>query len=126
MMLGALVSWWYTAGWMGVFHRGLGKVGSVMGFFSVGTLFSTLFEPFHQISAGQVQGPFEARMRAFGDRLFSRIFGAVIRGLFIVAGLIAGAFGLLLVAVVVVLWPFVPLLPFIGLALTAMGWVPTW
>jgi hypothetical protein len=122
MMLLALVSWWYTTGWAEVARRVVGRMGRVLEAFSVGLLFKTLFAPFRQISAGGVQGPMAVQLRAFGDRLFSRFFGAVVRGIFILFGLIgallAGLFGL----VQLLLWPLLPVLPLVGLLLMLMGW----
>jgi len=89
--------------------------------FSVGLLLRTLFAPFRQISAGNVQGPMAVQVRALGDRLFSRVFGAVVRGFFILFGLIgallAGLFGL----VQLLLWPLLPVLPLVGLLLMVLG-----
>jgi len=122
MMIVALFSWWYSAGWA----RLTGRVGSRMQImletFSVALLLRTLFDPFRQISAGQVRGSFDAQLRAMGDRAFSRVFGAIVRSLFILIGLgaalLAGLFGL----VELVVWPVVPFLPVVGIALTVLGW----
>lgn len=121
-MIVALFSWWYGAGWA----RLVGRIGTRMQVmletFSVALLLRTLFDPFRQISAGQVRGSFDMQLRAMGDRLFSRVFGAVVRGLFILIGLIAallvGLFGLL----ELLTWPLIPFLPVIGIVLMALGW----
>lgn len=122
MILLALISWWYGAGWGRLVKRMVERVDNVLAFFSVGTLLKTLFAPFRQISAGHVQGPMNVQMRAFFDRLFSRFIGAFMRGLMIIVGffsaLFAGIFGLLLLLV----WPLVPVLPIAGLIAWTMGW----
>lgn len=92
--------------------------------FSVGLLLRTLFDPFRQISAGQVRGSFDAQLRALGDRLFSRVFGAIVRSIFIFIGLIGAFFAGLLGVVELLLWPVVPFLPVIGIALMVSGWQP--
>ena len=92
--------------------------------FSVGLLAGTLFAPFRQISAGQVHVGVDAQMRAFGDRLFSRVFGAFIRTLFILIGLFAAFLMGLVGAVQLIMWPLLPFLPVVGLVLALMGWTP--
>jgi hypothetical protein len=123
MMLLALFSWWYTTGWAELARRVAGRVERTLQSFSVGLLAKSLFSPFRQISADNVQGSFDVQMRAFGDRLFSRFFGAFVRSFFILFGfvgaLLTGAVGLVQLAV----WPLVPALPVLGFALAFVGWV---
>lgn len=121
MMALALFSWWYTAGWGRAAARVGGSVKSVLESFSVGLLARTLFDPFRQIDAGSVHGSLDVQMRAFGDRLFSRVFGAFIRSIFIILGLLCALGAGLLGVVIVLLWPLVPLLPVVGLVLTLSG-----
>ena len=122
MIIVALFSWWYGAGWARACRRIGLRVGVMLETFSVALLLRTLFDPFRQISAGQVRGSFDTQLRALGDRLFSRAFGAVVRSIFIFVGLAAslgvGLFGL----VEVIVWPVVPFLPIVGLALMLSGW----
>jgi hypothetical protein len=122
MILFSMLSWWYTAGWSALATRIGHRINTVMESFSVSLLMGSLFEPFRQISAGQVRGGgFDVQLRAFGDRLFSRLFGAVIRSLFIGMGLV-GAFLTAIVGMVqLAVWPFVPFLPFIGIGLAIAG-----
>jgi hypothetical protein len=124
MMIVALFSWWYGAGWARTMKRVGARMDLLLETFSVAILLRTLFDPFHQISAGQVRGSFDVQLRALGDRVFSRVFGAVVRSLFIIIGVVAalsaGLFGLLELLV----WPLMPFLPLIGLGLTVIGWQP--
>lgn len=121
-MIVALFSWWYGAGWARLIGRVGTRMQAMLETFSVALLARTLFAPFRQISAGQVRGSFDMQLRALGDRLFSRLFGAVVRSLFIfigaVAALLAGLLGLL----EAIVWPVVPLLPVAGIVLTLLGW----
>lgn len=122
MMIVSLFSWWYGAGWARAANRVGGRVESVLETFSVALLLRTLFAPYRQISAGHiVGGSFDMKFKAWGDRAFSRVFGAVIRSFVIFAGLVAallaGVFGL----VELLLWPLAPLLPLAGIALMAAG-----
>lgn len=122
MMLLEVVTWWYGAGWAKVAARIGGRVGAILEAFSVGLLLRTLFDPFRQIDAGGNGGKsLDAQLRALGDNLFSRIFGAFIRTLFIVLGLLAAAGAAVLGVVQLLLWPLVPLLPILGIVLAGIG-----
>ena len=124
MMVVALLSWWYTAGWSRLANQSGKRISLVLENFSVGLLARSLFDPYRQISSEQVQGGLDAKMRALGDRMFSRVFGAVVRSIFIVVGS-AGAVAVGVIGwVQIILWPFVPLLPIIGLIVMLTGWLP--
>lgn len=124
MILVETAAWWYAAGWAALARRAGRRVKTTLGYFSVGLLAKTLFDPFRQIDAGRARGSLQAQWHAFGDRLVSRIIGAGVRTVVIFAGLVSalviGVVGL----VQLVIWPLVPLLPIIGIALAAMGWTP--
>ena len=121
MMLLALFSWWYSTGWANLAVRVGQRVETVLEFFSVSELARTLFAPFHQISAGRVQGSFDAQMRAFGDRLFSRVFGAFVRTVFIVIGLVGALLAAVAGLVQLVVWPVLPFFPILGVVAAVMG-----
>ena len=121
MMIVALFSWWYGAGWARAAKRVGGRMQTMLETFSVALLLRTLFDPFRQISAQQVRGSFDTQLRAMGDRLFSRVFGAVVRSIFIVIGIL-GALGAGLLGVIeLIVWPLVPFFPIIGVALLLAG-----
>lgn len=124
MMIVALFSWWYGVGWAQRTKRSGTRIQLALEMFSVSLLLRTLFDPFRQISAGQVRGSFDARMHAFGDRLFSRIFGAVVRSLFICIGVVLALFTGLFGLLELVIWPVIPLFPVMGLILMVIGWKP--
>jgi len=123
MLALALFSWWYTTAWKNLAQQIERRVDRCLDFFSVGLLFRTLFDPFRQISAGSVRGSMDVKMRAFADRSFSRVFGAFVRTLFIVLGLLTSAVLIIVGFVQLLLWPIVPFLPLIGIAGFALGWV---
>lgn len=126
MFLVGIISWWYGEGWLGQFGRVRTRLTSTAQFFSVGQLFLTLFAPFRQISAGSVRGPVGAQLRAFFDRLLSRIIGSIVRTFTIVAGLVVMLVQLLAECVVIILWLVLPIVPVAGFIMMAIGWVPTW
>jgi hypothetical protein len=123
MVVLELLGWWYGVGWLALMRRMSGNVQTVLGLFSVGQLFGSLFAPFRQISAGRVQGPLGVRFRAWGDRVFSRGIGAVVRTILIVVGIISAVVSTLWGLAVLLVWPLLPLLPFTGLLLMLSGYI---
>lgn len=126
MFLVGIISWWYGQGWVGQFGRVRARLTSTAQFFSVGQLFLTLFAPFRQISAGSVRGPVGAQLRAFFDRLLSRIIGSIVRTFTIIAGLVVMLLQVIAELIVIVLWLALPIAPIAGFIMMAIGWVPTW
>ncbi len=120
------LSWWYGAGWKARLVRLREQLSSSYDYFSIGSLARTLFSPYKQISAGQVAGPIGVKWRAFVDRLISRIIGAFVRTLFIVVGSVWLLLQVVFGALVLIIWPVVPVMPFIGFILMISGWVPLW
>ena len=124
MFIVGMLSWWYGPGWrQRAAHLGE-RLAATMDYFSIDLLLKTFFSPFRQISAGKVQGPLGVQLRAFTDRLISRIIGAMIRFTMVIVGSLAILFHAFVGVVSLVLWAFVPLLPLIGIMLFSMGWVP--
>lgn len=102
------------------------RMGATMDYFSIDLLLRTLFSPFRQISAGKVRGPLAVQMRAFFDRLVSRVIGAMVRSFMIVIGLVAIISYTLIGCLVLLLWAIVPLFPIIGVVLFISGWLLPW
>jgi hypothetical protein len=123
-MIGALLGWWYGAGWQLQAKDVLRRFDELSDNFSIGLLFRTLFSPFRQISAGSVSGPLGVQMRAWLDRLISRFIGALIRSAVIIAGLISMVIFGVVNVLILIFWPFIPLLPLVGILLAISGWVP--
>jgi hypothetical protein len=121
MVIISLFSWWYTTGWMALVQKGSKRVESVLKFFSVPLLVTSLFAPFRQISAGRVNGPLSVQLQAWGDRLFSRFIGAFIRTFLIIIGLLIVSLMSAVVLITVVLWPLLPAAPVIGLLMIGGG-----
>ena len=86
--------------------------------FSIGLLFKTLFQPFRQISA--TDGRKTTAGEKIVDALVSRLVGFIVR-IFII---IAGAISLILLAiggvVLGLLWPAIPLMPLVGVAISSI------
>lgn len=121
MVIISLFSWWYTTGWMALIQKGSKRVESVLKFFSVPLLLTSLFAPFRQISAGRVNGPLGVQLRAWGDRLFSRFIGAFIRSFLIIIGLVVVSLISAVCLLAALVWPLLPLAPIIGLFMIGGG-----
>jgi hypothetical protein len=124
MFIVGLLGWWYGPGWRGYIRRVGERLAATADFFSIGLLFRTLFSPFRQISAGRVRGPLGVQMRAFFDRLTSRLIGAMVRTAMIVAGIMVLIFHSVLGGVTIVAWLLVPAIPFAGIVMASGGWMP--
>ncbi len=126
MFLVGILSWWYKNGWKSRVQIVKSRFESSADFFSIRLLASTIFAPFRQISAGSVSGPLAEQLRAFFDRLISRVVGAVVRTFMIIFGGLAMILQLIFGGFVIIIWPILPFLPVIGLILMVTGWVPQW
>jgi hypothetical protein len=115
MLLTTFFGWWYGVGWLSLSRKIGGRVVGVLKFFSVGQLAASLFAPFRQISAGRVQGPLGVQLRAWGDKQFSRVIGAIVRLILIAFGLLGALFYGVLGGIMVVLWPILPFMPIVGI-----------
>ncbi len=124
MFLADILYWWYGSGWLGQLKKIMDRLTAAIDFFSIGLLITTLFSPFRQISAEKIDGPIGDKLRAFVDKLISRVVGATVRTLLIVIGIaviiIQFAFGI----VFLITWLFIPAFPVIGLIMAVIGWVP--
>jgi len=100
------------------------KLMSTLDYFSIDLLLRTFFSPFRQISAGRVRGPLGVQMRAFFDRLISRVIGAMIRFTMIIFGIFAIVMYTVVGGAMVAVWGVIPLLPVLGVVLFVSGWVP--
>ena len=107
MLVLAFFSWWYGRGWRqvaGSFRR----LRAVSQLFSVGQLLRTLFAPWRRIIT-YPGASLADKWRAWGDNLFSRMIGFVVRLIVLLAAAIALAIIMLLTALETILWPLLPL-----------------
>jgi hypothetical protein len=124
MFIVGILQWWYGRGWAMRAVRLREKLMGTLDYFSIDLLLRTFFSPFRQISAGQVRGPIGVQMRAFFDRLISRVIGAMIRLTMIIFGIVAITLYAVIGGVVVAVWGLIPFLPVLGIVLFLSGWVP--
>ncbi len=126
MFLVGIISWWYGTGWKGQLRRIRDRLAATAGYFSIGQLFSTLFSPFRQISAGSVDGPISNQMRAFFDKTLSRVIGAIVRLFTIFAGIFSLVVQFIFELIISIIWLTLPVFPVAGLILFVIGWAPKW
>ncbi len=123
MAVAEIFLWWYAAGWRTFIQKNRNAISSITDFFSMSSLVRTLFKPYRQISAetANANSSLDLKFHMFLDRLISRFVGFCSRLILLLAGsviiLIGGVFSLILI----ILWPFIPLLPIVGIILTVMG-----
>jgi len=115
MIILSLFSWWYTTGWLTLARKCADRVRGLLQFFSVPLLLGSLFAPFRQISSEHVDGPIGVQLAALGDRIFSRVIGAIVRSFLIVVGAAAVLIFGMFCIVIMLGWPLVPAAPLIGL-----------
>lgn len=121
LLVTELLKWWYTAGLHQRLRQISVKLDGTIDYFSMDLLIKTLFAPFRQISAGSVDGSLEVKLRAFIDKLFSRLIGAFVRTVLLVIGGVTILLQTVLALIIMVLWLAVPALPIVGVALTVLG-----
>lgn len=124
MFIVGILGWWYGRGWGMRAQMLRDKLMSTFDYFSIDLLLRTLFSPYRQISAGKVRGALGVQMRAFADRLISRMIGGMIRLTMIVIGSVALVLYAIFGVILLVLWGVVPLLPLIGVVMVSAGWTP--
>lgn len=120
-----LITWWYGAGWKRVGQILIEKLVVSEDFFSIDMLLGSLFAPFKQISASSGSGgTLQMKLQAWFDKQFSRIIGAIIRIILIFIGTGWLIIQMAIYLVIFLAWPLLPVLPAIGLILSAGGMLP--
>ena len=94
-------------GWKQVAGSFKPRLNKVSNYFSINQLSKTLFAPWRRIIIYPGASMAE-RLRAFGDNLFSRSVGFVVRILVILVSLIVSLIVLILTSLELVLWPLLP------------------
>lgn len=121
MLALSLVQWWYTAGWKTFMKLLFQKISDHADYFSFGTLFRTFFAPFRQIDTGSGGRSINERFSAFIGRTISRVIGAIVRFFILLTGIIVILTELIFGFLLLVIWPFIPLLPLACFVLFCMN-----
>lgn len=121
MFLVGILSWWYSDGLASRLKIIANRLKSSADFFSIGLLFSTLFNPFRQISANETGGSINIQIQSFFDRLLSRTIGAFMRFMMIIIGIIVITLQSISGFIILLFWLVTPLLPIAGLIVATIG-----
>jgi hypothetical protein len=108
MFLVSFFSWWYGAGWSGLIPNSVIRSKKVLEAFSVYQLSQTLFAPWRRIITYPGASLAE-KFRAWGDNLFSRIIGFIVRLFVIMVGLIFSLTVFILTWIEIIIWPLAPI-----------------
>lgn len=123
-MIGAFITWWYGQGWRRQLQIVADRNAKLADMFSLDLLLRTMFAPFRQIGTGSGGGSLEMKLHAWADLLFSRLVGAAVRSVTLLAGsiVLVGAAGL--GALQLIGWMLLPLAPIAGIVGAITGWLP--
>lgn len=124
MVIVDLLVWWYGRGWRARASALMARLGGTVDYFSIDLLIRTLFSPFRQIAAGKVQGPIGVKMRAFFDRLVSRIIGGIVRFIVMVIGSVTIVSQFAISVALLIGWALLPFFPFVAVVFYTSGWLP--
>lgn len=120
MFLVGLLSWWYSDGFIGRLKIITNRFKSTADFFSISLLFSTLFNPFRQISADSSGGSINNRLQSFLDRTISRFIGAFMRLIMIFVGIIVLTIQFISGVLIIFFWLISPILPAVGFIISSL------
>lgn len=107
MLARAFFVWWYGQGWKGIVASLGNRLISVSEAFSLSQILASIFAPWRRIVTYPGASLAE-RFRAWGDNLFSRLIGFIIRLFVLIAALIWMLIVLLATLVEIVIWPLLP------------------
>ncbi len=120
MAISYLLSWWYARGWSWIINQIADRLYGIGQTFSVGILLRTLFSPWKQV---YTKITFRNFIQAKIDNLVSRVVGFVVRFALLVGALISAVFVLTFGLLLIILWPFIPILIIILPIYGLRGWV---
>ena len=118
MLAISFFEWWYSRGWSIYFQGFLARLHDTADSFSIGLLFKTLFQPFRQIST--TTGKKSTASEKIIDALVARLVGFIVRLFIIIAGIILMALLLVGGMILGILWPIIPLMPLVGIAVSSI------
>lgn len=122
MLIVGFLQWWYLRGWTDFIHKILSLLSSLVDSFSISLLLKTLFAPYKQISAyGSGNESIQAQISDFFDKLLSRVIGMILRLIIMAIGIVVILLGVLFGGIAILIWPLLPVLPFVGIILTVVG-----
>lgn len=108
MLLLDFFTWWYSRGWVAVLKNNQRLLQHTVRFFSVRLLLRTIASPWRRIIT-YPGASLDAKLRAFGDNLFSRLVGLVVRSVMLLVAAISAGVVAVYSVVTLAAWPLLPL-----------------
>lgn len=108
MLVLSFFSWWYGRGWREVAGSFMTRLRGIANTFSVSQLLRTLFAPWRRIMTYPGASLAE-KFRAWGDNVFSRMVGFVVRLIVLFTALLLAIVVAVLSLVELILWPLLPI-----------------
>jgi hypothetical protein len=122
MVVFLCLRWWYGQGWMWIWNKLLvERLIWINEVFSTSDMLRTLFAPYKQTYAGGSRGAIGDQLRAFADRSISRVIGAFIRLALVLVATLGALLTILLAALTMLIWPFLPITPVIAIICSISG-----
>ncbi len=122
MFLVGIMSWWYKDGILNRVRIAKNRLVVSADLFSISLLIRTMFNPYRQISADTSGASLSEKIRAFFDRLLSRVIGSVMRSFMVIFGSIVMVLQVLFEILTMIIWLFMHILPVLGAILMAFDW----
>ena len=107
MLAFGLLTWWYAQGWSAAAMNVGTALSGISRLFSVPILLRTLFSPWKRIVT-YPGASLDAKLRAYGDNVVSRIIGLTVRLLVLITALTISAIVLVIGTLYLVAWPLIP------------------
>jgi hypothetical protein len=120
MFMVRFLSWWYLVGWAQVMSSFGPRINRVTAAFSVNQLMRTLFSPWRRIMT-YPGASLADKLAAWGDNVFSRTIGFIIRIFVLLTAFLACLVVLVFTVIEVALWPVLPI-SVIGLIVAGAIW----
>jgi hypothetical protein len=108
MLVLSFFSWWYGRGWREVAASFSSRLRGVANTFSVNQLFRTLFAPWRRIITYPGKSLAE-RFHAWGDNIFSRAMGFVVRVIVLFTALLVTIAVAVFTIIELIIWPLLPI-----------------
>ena len=107
-LLVGFILWYYSRAILDMIAVWFNMMWFITNFFSVPLLISTLFSPWRRMTDDGKPKSVEDFLKAFVMNIMSRVFGACIRIVIIVVGLIALVLGVVALIGMLIVWFFLP------------------
>ncbi|HEX8182171.1 MAG TPA: hypothetical protein VF575_01055 [Candidatus Saccharimonadales bacterium] len=102
-----ILTWWYRQGWSQIIKNAETRSTKVSHLFSVPILLRTLFAPWRRIIT-YPGASIEAKFRAAGDNLVSRVVGFTVRSLVLLSAGVMLLLTTVAALLQLVIWPLIP------------------